>query len=154
MIRSEAVSAQRDPQMIAFCCSYCACSAAALAGSRRMQYAAGVRIIQTPCTGKLEMEHVLAAFEKGIDAVLVVGCLEGGCHYHDGNVRARNRIDRLRALLDELGLGSERLRMVNLSDAMASEFVQSVNAMDAVVRNIGPNPLAGSRSEEESRGEP
>lgn len=144
---------RRDPQIVAFCCGYCACSAAALAGARRMQYAAGVRIIQTPCTGKIEMEHILAAFENGTDAVLVVGCLEGGCHYHDGNQRARNRIDRLRALLDELGLGSERLRMVNLSDAMAAEFVQAVNAMDAAVRNIGPNPLAGSGPEEESAGE-
>ena len=46
------------PEMIAFCCSYCAQSAAAMAGSKRMQYPVNVRIIHTPCTGKLEVDGV------------------------------------------------------------------------------------------------
>ena len=54
-----------------------------------MQYPANVRIIHTPCTGKIEMEHILDAFEKGIDGILVAGCLEGGCHFLEGNLRAR-----------------------------------------------------------------
>ena len=52
-----------------------------------------VRIIHTPCTGKIEMEHILEAFEKGIDGILVAGCLEGGCHFLEGNLRARKRTD-------------------------------------------------------------
>jgi len=68
-------------RIIAFCCNYCAYAAADLAGSKRMQYPVNVRIIHTPCTGKLEMEHILEAFEKGIDGILVAGCLEGGCHF-------------------------------------------------------------------------
>jgi coenzyme F420-reducing hydrogenase delta subunit len=130
-----------EPEMISFCCNYCAFSAAALAGSKRMQYPAGVRIIPTPCTGKLEMEHILEAFEKGIDGVLVVGCLEGGCHFVEGNLRARKRTDRIRAMLDEIGVGSERLRMVNLSDAMASAFVQHIQEAMDIIRALGPNPL-------------
>jgi F420-non-reducing hydrogenase iron-sulfur subunit len=129
------------PELLAFCCSYCAFSAAALAGSKRMQYPAGVRIISTPCTGKLEMEHILAAFEKGIDGVLVVGCLEGGCHFVEGNLRARKRTDRIRSMLEEIGIGSERLRMVNVSDAMASAFVQHIREAIDTIRALGPNPL-------------
>jgi F420-non-reducing hydrogenase iron-sulfur subunit len=130
-----------EPELIAFCCNYCAFSAAALAGSKRMQYPAGVRIISTPCTGKLEMEHILEAFEKGIDGVLVVGCLEGGCHFVEGNLRARKRTDRIRSILEEIGVGSERLRMVNLSDAMASAFVQHLQEAMDTIRALGPNPL-------------
>jgi F420-non-reducing hydrogenase iron-sulfur subunit len=130
-----------QPELIAFCCNYCAFSAAALAGSKRMQYPAGVRIISTPCTGKIEMEHILEAFEKGIDGVLVVGCLEGGCHFVEGNLRARKRTDRIRALLDEIGVGSERLRMVNLSDSMASAFVQHIREAIDTIKALGPNPL-------------
>jgi F420-non-reducing hydrogenase iron-sulfur subunit len=136
------------PEMIAFCCSYCAQSAAAMAGSKRMQYPAGIRIISTPCTGKLEMEHILEAFEKGIDGILIVGCLEGGCHFVEGNLRARKRTDRIREILDEIGLGAERLRMVNLSDAMASAFVQHMQEITETVRNLGPNPLKISEQKE------
>jgi F420-non-reducing hydrogenase iron-sulfur subunit len=132
---------QWDPEIIAFCCNYCADSAAALAGSKRMQYPAGVRIISTPCTGKLEMEHILEAFEKGVDGILVVGCLEGGCHFVEGNLRARKRTDRIRSILDEIGLGSERLKMVNLSDAMASAFVQHMHEIMETIKALGPNPL-------------
>ena len=106
-----------------------------------MQYSPNVRIIHTPCTGKIEMEHILAAFEKGVDGVLVAGCLEGGCHFQEGNLRARKRTDAVRRLLDEIGIGGGRLMMVNLSAAMAPTFVQRVVEIVDAVRALGPNPL-------------
>jgi F420-non-reducing hydrogenase iron-sulfur subunit len=136
-----------EPEIVAFCCEYCAHSAAALAGSKRMQYPPGVRIIHSPCTGKIEMEHILEAFEKGTDGVLVVGCLEGGCHFLEGNLRARRRADRVREVLDEIGLGGERLKMVNLSDSMAAEFVQQLQGMLETARALGPNPLKSKQNE-------
>jgi F420-non-reducing hydrogenase iron-sulfur subunit len=136
-----------EPEIVAFCCDYCAHSAAALAGSKRMQYPPGVRIIHSPCTGKIEMEHILEAFEKGTDGVLVVGCLEGGCHFLEGNLRARKRADRVCEVLDEIGLGGERLKMVNLSDSMAAEFVQQLHGMLETARALGPNPLKSKQNE-------
>jgi F420-non-reducing hydrogenase iron-sulfur subunit len=130
-----------EPEIIAFCCNYCAYAAADLAGSKRMQYPASVRIIHAPCTGKIEMEHILEAFLKGIDGVLVAGCLEGGCHFLEGNLRARKRTDRIREMLAEIGMGEERLKMVNLSAAEAPTFVASVQEMVNTVRALGPNPL-------------
>lgn len=140
------------PQIIAFCCNYCAYAAADLAGSRRMQYPPNVRIVHLPCTGKLEMEHILDAFENGIDGILVAGCLEGGCHFQEGNLRARRRTDRIRSILGEIGIGSERLQMVNLSAAMAPTFVESVNQIVDTVTGLGPNPLtsAASRSDDDT----
>jgi F420-non-reducing hydrogenase iron-sulfur subunit len=134
-----------SPEIIAFCCSYCASGAAALAGANRLQYPAGVRIIQTPCTGQLEMEHILEAFEKGIDGILVIGCPEGGCHFVEGNLRARKRTDRIRDILDEIGLRSERLKMVNVSDAMAAAFVHHIGDLVRQIKDLGPNPLRESK---------
>jgi F420-non-reducing hydrogenase iron-sulfur subunit len=134
-----------EPRIIAFCCNYCAYAAADLAGSKRMQYPTNVRIIHTPCTGKIEMEHILDAFLKGIDGILVAGCLDGGCHFLEGNLRARKRTDRIREMLAEIGVGGERLKMVNLSAAMAPTFVESVQDMVNTVRTLGPSPLGASR---------
>ena len=142
-----------EPDILAFCCNYCAYAAADLAGSKRMQYPTNVRIIHTPCTGKIEMEHIMDAFEKGIDGILVAGCLEGGCHFIEGNLRARKRTDQIRAMLDEIGIGSQRLKMVNLSAAMAPAFVQRVEEIVETVRALGPSPLRSSRRKE-SAGEP
>jgi len=147
-VTSRAAAPSWEPEIIAFCCNYCADAAADLAGSKRMQYPAGVRIIHTPCTGKLEMEHILDAFEKGIDGVLVVGCLEGGCHFLEGNLRARNRTERVCSMLDEIGIGARRLKMINLSDAMAPAFVESVKEIVTTVRALGPNPLKAYQQKE------
>jgi F420-non-reducing hydrogenase iron-sulfur subunit len=130
-----------QPEIVAFCCNFCAYAAADLAGSRRMQYPPNVRIVHVPCTGKIEMEHVLEAFEKGADGILVAGCLEGGCHFLEGNLRAKRRITHVAAMLDEIGIGAERLKMVNLSAAMAPAFVQHVTEIVETVGKLGPNPL-------------
>ena len=140
-------------KLIVFCCNFCAYAAADLAGARRTQYPSNVRIVHTPCTGKLEMDTILAAFERGIDGVLVAGCLEGGCHYLEGNLRAKRRIEALRGMLDEIGLGRERLRMVNLSAAMAPAFVERVKEMVKTVQRLGPSPLRNKDAETRGRGD-
>jgi F420-non-reducing hydrogenase iron-sulfur subunit len=132
------------PEILAFCCNFCAYAAADLAGSRRMQYPSNVRVMHVPCTGKIEMEHILSAFEKGIDGVLIAGCLEGGCHFLEGNLRAKKRAEYLREMLDQIGVGRERLRMVNLSAAEAPTFVQRVKEIVKTVEGLGPNPLRKS----------
>jgi F420-non-reducing hydrogenase iron-sulfur subunit len=144
-----AAPAAWQPEIIAFCCNYCAYAAADLAGSKRMQYSPNVRIIHAPCTGKIEMEHILEAFLKGIDGILVAGCLEGGCHFLEGNLRARKRTDHIREMLAEVGIGEDRLRMVNLSAAMAPTFVESVQQMVDTVKALGPSPLREGASQAE-----
>ena len=62
-----------EPQIVAFCCHYCAYAAADLAGSLRVQYPTNVKVVRLPCTGKLETLHVLRAFEGGADGVMVAG---------------------------------------------------------------------------------
>jgi coenzyme F420-reducing hydrogenase delta subunit len=61
------------PKIIAFACQFCAYSAADLAGSMRLEYSPHVRIIKLLCTGKVDILHLLIAFEKGADAVFVAG---------------------------------------------------------------------------------
>jgi F420-non-reducing hydrogenase iron-sulfur subunit len=142
--------ADSDCTILAFCCNFCAYAAADLAGARRMQYPANVRIVHVPCTGKVEVEHFLAALERGIDGVLVAGCLEGGCHFVEGNLRAKRRVEAAMQTLDEIGLGRERLRMVNLSASEAPTFVARVQEMVETVSRLGPNPLRASAGREES----
>ncbi len=130
-----------EPLIIAFCCQYCSYSAADLAGSMRLQYPTSVRIIRTPCTGRLEVEFFLKAFEMGADGILVAGCLEGGCHFTEGNLLAKGRVGYTRTFLDESGLEPERIRMVNISAAMARPLVDHLNDLIETVKKIGPSPL-------------
>ncbi len=62
-----------DPKIVAFCCKYCAYTAADLAGSMRLDYPPTVRIVQLLCSGRADVLHLLKAFENGADAVFVAG---------------------------------------------------------------------------------
>ncbi len=130
-----------EPKILAFCCHYCAYSSADLAGSMRIQYPPNVRIIRTPCTGRLETEFFMKALEQGADGVLVAGCLEGGCHFAEGNLAAKRRVNYTRDMLAEFGFEKERLRMVNISAAMARPLADHITDMVNTVRKLGPNPL-------------
>ncbi|MFA6133518.1 MAG: hydrogenase iron-sulfur subunit [Phycisphaerae bacterium] len=132
---------EQEPVILALCCHYCAYAAADMAGSMRLQYPSSVRVLRFPCTGKIEVNYVLAAFERGIDGILVAGCLEGGCHFLEGNLRARRRIERAKELLDEIGLGGARLEMFNLSSAEGPRFAQIATEMHERVVKLGPSPL-------------
>ena len=131
----------RDPLILALCCHYCAYAAADLAGSMRIQYPDNVRVLRFPCTGKIEPNTILAAFEKGIDGVIVAGCLEGGCHFLQGNLRARRRVERVQQILEEIGIEPERLEMFNLSSAEGARFAEIVTLMSERLARLGPSPL-------------
>jgi len=62
-----------SPEIVAFCCRHCAYTAADLAGSLRIQYPPNIRIIEVPCSGRVEIVEVLHAFERGADGVMVAG---------------------------------------------------------------------------------
>jgi coenzyme F420-reducing hydrogenase delta subunit len=129
------------PTILAFCCHYCAYAAADLAGSMRLQYPANLRVIRLPCTGKVEVDFILRAFERGVDAVMVAGCLEGGCHFLEGNLRARRRVERAKQFLEEIGIEPERLEMFNLSSAEGTRFAENSTEMAERVNRLGPSPL-------------
>jgi len=61
------------PQIVAFACHYCAYAAADLAGGMRLEYPPAIKIIELPCTGKLDVLYALRAFEDGADGVMVAG---------------------------------------------------------------------------------
>ena len=130
-----------EPKIVAFCCHFCAYASADLAGSMRLQYPSGVRIIRTPCTGRLEVEYYMKALENGADGVLVAGCLEGGCHFIEGNLFAKRRVNATREILEECGIEKERLRMVNVSASMAVNLVEIIHNLVNEIKKLGPSPV-------------
>jgi len=68
-----------------------------------------VRQIVIPCAGRLQPEHVLKAFESGSSVVSIIACQDDNCHFIEGSRRCALRVDYVRSILNEIGLGDERL---------------------------------------------
>lgn len=76
-----------------------------------------------------------------IAGALVAGCLEGGCHFVEGNLCAKRRVNYTRDLLVEIGIEEDRIHMVNISAAMARPLADTITDMVETVRKLGPNPI-------------
>jgi F420-non-reducing hydrogenase iron-sulfur subunit len=136
-----------EPKVVAFCCHYCAYSAADLAGSMRLEYSPNVRIIKLMCTGKLDTSYLLKAFEDGADAVFVAGCEEGSCHFVEGNLRAKKRVNQAKNLLKEVGIEPERVEFFNIGASNAGLFAKTCDEMTERAIKLGPNPLKKARGD-------
>lgn len=130
-----------EPELTAFTCIYCGSMAADTAGSLRLNYPANVKLFRFPCTGKVDVEYILRAFEEGADGVYIVACPIGNCHHVHGNVRATRRLDYARKLLEEVGIEGERLNIFYMSGSQAHGFANAATQMTERVRRLGPSPL-------------
>lgn len=130
-----------EPEITAFYCVYCGYMSADTAGIMQVQYPANVKFMRMPCTGKTDIRYLLEAFEQGADGVYLVACPIGNCHHVRGNERGLARLKRAKKILDEIGLGSERLDMFFMSGSQAHTFAAAAKTMTERVRKLGPNPL-------------
>jgi len=106
----------------------------------RLNYPTNVKVLKVPCTGRVDVIHVLKAFESGADGVYLAGCLEGECHFLVGNLRAKKRVGYAKQLLEECGIGGERVAMYNLSSAQGQRFAEIAREMTEKIRQLGPSP--------------
>lgn len=143
-----------EPKIVAYCCTYCAYSAADLAGSMRLAYPPNVRVIKIQCTGRVEPILLLRALEEGADAVMVCGCNIGDCHFVEGNVRGKRWVRYAQKLLAEAGLPPQRVEFFHVPASAGPRFAEVVAEMTERARQLGPNPLratALSRAEGATR---
>jgi F420-non-reducing hydrogenase iron-sulfur subunit len=106
-----------------------------------LSYPANVRIVKLPCSGRVDVIHLMKAMEEGADGILVAGCLEGDCHYQVGNLRAKKRVAYVREILDQIGIGGERVAMYNLSAGEGPRFAEIAREMTEKIKQLGPNPI-------------
>jgi len=164
---------QDASEITMFVCANCARPAREMSAAARRRpvvpdfdLPGAVRSIVVPCTGRLQPEHILKAFEAGSHVVGVVACREDNCHHAEGSRRCALRVDYIRSILNEIGLGDGRLQISYLPGsasedlALASGVSRASNRGDSLqaqllgirsrileaFRAYPPNPLKFSPS--------
>ena len=126
-----------EDKILGICCNWCAYAGADLAGTSRFEYPTNIRIVRVMCSGRVDRDFVLYAFKKGAGMVLIGACHPYDCHYIDGNLKMRVRMDALAKALEKLGLTPDRLRVEYVSAAEGIKFAQIVREMTAKLKEIG-----------------
>lgn len=130
-----------EPKLLGFLCRWCSYAGADLAGTSRTKYPANIRIVKTPCSGRVDPLFILKALRLGFDGVLVSGCHPGDCHYQTGNYRARRRLVLTKKFLEYLGVTPERVQVSWCSASEGGKFAQVVTEVTQGLKEAGPNQL-------------
>lgn len=115
-------------EIVGFACSYCSFKASEMAGSLRLKYPEGVKVVQVPCSSRVDPAFVIKALLEGADGVFVAGCHPGDCHFIKGNYYTRRKMAALKEMLDAFSL-KNRLKLFWVSAAEARRFVEKVEKM-------------------------
>jgi heterodisulfide reductase subunit A len=146
----EALAADPETKILAFCCNWCSYAGADFAGVSRLQYPPQVRVIRTMCAGRVHPNFILHAFEKGAGQVLVSGCHPpGDCHYVSGNLRARERVEKLKTKLAKKGIDPDRLRLAWISATEGRVFQKVIREMVAASDSEGEKAKRGKGEKED-----
>jgi quinone-modifying oxidoreductase subunit QmoB len=129
------------PTITAFCCSRSAKGASGLAACMGYALPTGLKIVEVPCAGSISLDHLISAFKKGADGVMVLTCHEGNCHSEYGNIYAHQRVEQLTDMLSQIGFEPERLKYKTLASNMGTEFAETVGAFEKGIRDLGPSRL-------------
>ena len=82
------------------------------------------------CSGRIDPQFVLKAFKEGADGVFVAGCHMGDCHYDAGNYKLDRRMRLIYKLVEDMGIGAERVHHDWISASEGEKFSEAVKMMD------------------------
>ena len=128
-----------SPRIVGSCCKNALNSLGAqqgLAGNGRLSLEPAIKIVQLPCSSKVETLGIVKTFESGADAIFVLGCPDEKCHLLDGNYRALKVINYTKGLLDEIGIESFRLDMFRLGTPEGQHFDQIIDTMTERIETL------------------
>ncbi len=128
-----------EPRIVGFACNWCTYAGADLAGLSRLQYPPSIRLIRVPCSGRVNPQFIVRAFQRGADGVLVAGCHPGDCHYSTGNYFTRRRFLLMQSLLEYMGMDPRRFQARWISGSEGPKFQQVVTQMTEDIKALGPN---------------
>ncbi|MGB9882321.1 MAG: FAD-dependent oxidoreductase [Methanomassiliicoccales archaeon] len=111
--------------IIAYACEQCGYNAADLAGAAKYYYSTAIKIVKVPCSGRVSLAQMLLPFEYGAKGVMIAACLDGQCHFIDGNRDAAKRVEVAKRVLDLMGVGGHRLQFFNISSSEGGKFVEA-----------------------------
>jgi coenzyme F420-reducing hydrogenase delta subunit len=94
-------------------------------------------VVPILCSGKIDITHIVDAYAKGADGVMILACNEGDCHFHIGNFQARKRVLILKKTLKEFGIEPERLQIKLDHDPSGESIPGLMMQMSEKIKNLG-----------------
>ena len=137
---------EEKPRLLGLLCENDAYPALDLAGLKRIQHSAFIRIVPVRCLGSINTVWVADALSSGFDGILLMGCKSGDeyqCHFIRGSELMGTRSENIRDKLKQLALEEERVRLEELTISDYEWLPEIINEFAEQIDEIGLNPFKG-----------
>ena len=115
-----------QPDVVVFCCSYGILDRKDLVPAAN-QTGTTLRMV-IPCTARLSVPDLLSPFELGAKGVVTYTCSEA-CPYPGMEDRLKQRIGRVKNVLDEIGVGGDCIDILEAGNLSVQACQQQADAM-------------------------
>lgn len=130
--------------IVAFVCENHAMSAIRAASIAGESLPESIRVIEVPCTGRLETQQMLDAIGGGADGVAIIGCLEENCYHDVGSMLARGRADRVKEILKDISMEPERIEMINAASVSGAMLMLRLKRMESRIAALPVSSVKGA----------
>ena len=124
--------------ILLFLCNWGAHAAFLTLQDQRRPIPDEIRMVRTPCTGRIDRAMMLKAFAKGADGVALVGCEPGTCRYGSGTATSQRNTQDVQKVLDIMGLGGDRLRFAAFLPEESEQLLAFLQEFSSDIRALGP----------------
>jgi len=135
---------EEKPRVLVFVCENDAYPAFDMAGFKRLQYSAYVRIIPVRCIGSVNNVWISDALSQGFDGILQIGCKPGEnyqCHFINGSELTEKRGENISETLEKMMLEPERIKTEFLEINDYQRIPEIINDYIEIIEDIGGNPF-------------
>jgi coenzyme F420-reducing hydrogenase delta subunit len=112
---SKLLSEMKPPKILVFRCQW------AVFPPLDGEFSPNIRAIDLPCAARVDTFHLLEAFQKGVDGVLVAACPEDDCKLEKGSWWAQHLVAKLRESLSQIGF-PDRLHFCSVAARYPEDF--------------------------------
>ena len=92
--------------------------------------------VDLPCASRVDMYHVLEAFQKGVDGVLIAACSEEDCKQEGASSKAQHSVAKLKERLSPIGL-DKRLHFCTVAPRHPEGLEKELEQFSKVIEAIG-----------------
>ena len=97
--------------------------------------APNIGIIDLPCASRVDVSHILQAFQNGVEGVLIAACSEDDCKQEKASGKAEHSVDKLKERLAQIGL-QDRLRFCTVTPRYPERFTREIEQFSEEINGI------------------
>jgi heterodisulfide reductase subunit A len=126
---------ESDPLIMSFACDDCGYNLLDTIGFEKVNYSTSFVPIYINCMSNLSLRHVLDSVNKGVDGIMLLGCVKDRCHFLKGTKRSKGQMKIIENFFMTTGIKTP-IKILESSGSMVRQFTEALDELETKVMEV------------------